>query len=82
MNPLTPILAIVGLLVTAASGGPTNPTGWDPSWSLPLGALIALAAPGGVLSEDSRIVTWVLAKRWASDSQPPGVHVIVTALDD
>lgn len=47
MNPLTPILAIAGLLVTAASGGPTNPTGWDPSWSLPLGAVIALA---GVIS--------------------------------
>lgn len=43
MNPLTPILAIVALLVTAASGGPTNPTGWDPTWSLPLGAAIALA---------------------------------------
>lgn len=25
MNPLTPILLIVGLLVVAASGGPTNP---------------------------------------------------------
>ena len=47
MNPLTPILAIVGLLVTAAAGGPTNPAGWDPSWALPLGAAIALA---GVIS--------------------------------
>ena len=35
MNPLTPILLIVGLLVVAASGGPTNPGGWDPSWALP-----------------------------------------------
>lgn len=43
MNPLTPILAIVGLLVVAASGGPTNPGGCDPTWSLPLGAVIALA---------------------------------------
>lgn len=42
----------------------------------------ALAAPGGILLEDSRIVTWVLTKRWASDGQPPGVHVAVTALDD
>lgn len=42
----------------------------------------ALAAPGGPLAEDSRIVTWVLTKWWASDGQPPGVHVIVTALDD
>ena len=37
MNPLTPILLIVGLLVVAASGGPTNPGGWDPSWALPSG---------------------------------------------
>lgn len=43
MNPLTPILAVVGLFVAAASGGPTNPTGWDPTWTLPLGAVIALA---------------------------------------
>lgn len=43
MNPLTPVLAVVGLLVVAASGGPTNPGGWDPTWSLPLGAVIALA---------------------------------------
>lgn len=43
MNPLTPILLIVGLLVAAASGGPTNPGGWDQSWALPLGAVIALA---------------------------------------
>lgn len=42
----------------------------------------ALAAPGGILLEDSRIVTWVLTKRWASDGQPPGVHVAVTAIDD
>nr|DAN61151.1 MAG TPA: hypothetical protein [Caudoviricetes sp.] len=42
----------------------------------------ALAAPGGPLAEDSRIVTWILTKRWASDGQPPGVHVSVTALDD
>ena len=42
----------------------------------------ALAAHGGPLAEDSRIVTWVLTKRWASDGQPPGVHVSVTALDD
>lgn len=41
----------------------------------------ALAAPGGVLAEDSRIVTWALTKQWAFDGQPPGVHVIVTALD-
>lgn len=43
MNARTPILAIVGLLVIAASGGPTNPGGWDPTWSLPLGASLALA---------------------------------------
>lgn len=43
MNPITPILAIAGLLVAAAAGGPTNPGGWDPSWALPLGAVIALA---------------------------------------
>lgn len=42
----------------------------------------ALAAPGSPLSEDSRIVTWILTKHWASDSQPPGVHVTVTALND
>lgn len=42
----------------------------------------ALAAPGGPLAEDSRIVTWVLTKHWATDHQPPGVHIIVTALDD
>lgn len=42
----------------------------------------ALAAPDGPLAEDSRIVTWVLTKHWASDDHPPGVHVIVTALDD
>lgn len=42
----------------------------------------ALAAPGGILLEDSRIVTWVLTKRWASDGQTPGVHVAVTAIDD
>lgn len=42
----------------------------------------ALAAPGGILLEDSRIVTWVLTKRWAHADQKPGVHVIVTALDD
>lgn len=47
MNPITPILAIVGLLITAAAGGPTNTTGLDPTWSLPLGAAIALA---GVIS--------------------------------
>lgn len=43
MNPITPILAVVGLFVAAASGGPTNPGGWDPTWTLPLGAVIALA---------------------------------------
>ena len=32
MNPITPILAIVALLITAAAGGPTNPAGWDPTW--------------------------------------------------
>lgn len=42
----------------------------------------ALAAPGGPLTEDSRIVTWILTKQWATDSQTPGVHVIVTALSD
>lgn len=42
----------------------------------------ALAAPDGPLSEDSRIVTWVLTKHWASASQPPGVHIIMTALND
>ena len=43
MNTITPILAVVGLFVAAASGGPTNPGGWDPTWTLPLGAVIALA---------------------------------------
>lgn len=43
MNPLTPILAVAGLLVAAASGGPTNPGGWDPTWALPLGTMIVLA---------------------------------------
>lgn len=43
MNPTTPILAVVGLLIATAAGGPTNPTGWDTHWSLPLGAVIALA---------------------------------------
>lgn len=42
----------------------------------------ALAAPGGPLAEDSRIVTWILTKQWASDGQPPGVHVSVNALDN
>lgn len=42
----------------------------------------ALAAPGGPLTEDSRIVTWILTKQWATESHPPGVHVIVTALND
>lgn len=42
----------------------------------------ALAAPGGPLTEDSRIVTWALTKQWATDGQPPGVHINVTALDD
>lgn len=42
----------------------------------------ALAAPGGPLAEDSRIVTWILTKHWATDHQLPGVHIIVTALDD
>ena len=42
----------------------------------------ALAAPSGPLTEDSRIVTWILTKQWATDSQPPGVHIIVTALND
>ena len=42
----------------------------------------ALAAPGSLLTEDSRIITWITTKRWASDDQPPGVHVIVTAIDD
>lgn len=42
----------------------------------------ALAAPGSPLSEDSRIVTWVLTKQWTPDDQPPGVHITVTALND
>lgn len=42
----------------------------------------ALAATNGPLTEDSRIVTWVLTKHWASDHQPPGVHITVTALDN
>lgn len=42
----------------------------------------ALAAPGSPLTEDSRITTWVLTKQWASDHQPPGVHITVTALDN
>lgn len=42
----------------------------------------ALAAPGGPLSEDSRIVTWILTKRWATNSQPPGAHITITAIDN
>lgn len=41
----------------------------------------ALAAPGGPLAEDSRIIAWALTKSWATDGQPPGVDVIVTPID-
>lgn len=41
----------------------------------------ALADYNGVLAEDSRIVTWITSKEWASDDQEPGVHITVTALD-
>ena len=55
MNPLTPILAIVSLLVAAAAGGPTNPGGWDPTWSLPLGAALALAAAISLIRDWRRL---------------------------
>lgn len=55
MNPLTPILAITGLLVAAASGGPTNPTGWDPTWALPLSTAIALAAAVSLIRDWRRL---------------------------
>lgn len=40
----------------------------------------ALAGHNGVLSEDSRIVTWITTKEFADDKEP-GVHITVTALD-
>lgn len=55
MNPITPIFAVVGLLVTAASGGPTNPTGLDPIWSLPLGAAITLAGALSLIRDWRRL---------------------------
>lgn len=55
MNPLTPLLAIVGMIVTAAAGGPTNPTGWDPTWALPLGATIALAGALSLIRDWRRL---------------------------
>lgn len=55
MNPLTPILAIVGLLVVAASGGPTNPGCWDPTWSLPIGAVIVLAGAISLIRDWRRL---------------------------
>lgn len=55
MNPITPILAITGLLVTAASGGPTNPTGWDPTWALPLGTALALAGTISLIRDWRRL---------------------------
>lgn len=55
MNPLTPILAIVGLLIASAAGGPTNPGGWDPSWALPLGAAIALAGALSLIRDWRRL---------------------------
>lgn len=55
MNPITPILAVVGLLVAAASGGPTNPAGWDPTWSLPLGAALALAGALSLIRDWRRL---------------------------
>lgn len=41
----------------------------------------ALAAHDSVLTEDSRIVTWITSKEWAADNQETGVHITVTALD-
>lgn len=55
MNQLTPILAVAGLFVVAASGGPTNPVGWDPTWSLPLGAVIALAGAISLIRDWRRL---------------------------
>lgn len=55
MNPITPILAVVGLFVAAASGGPTNPGGWDPTWTLPLGAVIALAGTISLILDWQRL---------------------------
>lgn len=55
MNPLTPILAIVSLLIASAAGGPTNPGGWDPTWALPLGAAIALAGTISLIRDWRRL---------------------------
>lgn len=55
MNKITPILAVLGLFVAAASGGPTNPGGWDPTWSLPLGAVIALAGTISLIRDWRRL---------------------------
>lgn len=55
MNPLTPILAITGLLIAAASGGPTNPEGWDPTCALPLGATLALAGTISLIRDWRRL---------------------------
>lgn len=55
MNPLTPTLSIAGLLVTAAAGGPTNPAGLDPTWALPLGAVIALAGTISLIRDWRRL---------------------------
>lgn len=41
----------------------------------------ALAAHNGVLSEDSRIVTWITSKEYVTGDQETGVHITVTALD-
>lgn len=37
----------------------------------------ALAAPGGPITEDSRIVTWTLTKQWADPEHGPGVMVTI-----
>lgn len=69
MNPITPILAITGLLVTAASGGPTNPTGWNPTWALPLGAALALAGTISLIRDWRRLSRQYSYRKETHDKQ-------------
>lgn len=51
MSRRTIILAALAAFTGLAIGGPTNPAGWDTSWSIPLAATLLLAAVAAILRD-------------------------------
>lgn len=51
MSRRTIILVALAAFTGLAVGGPTNPIGWDPTWSIPLAVTLLLAAVAAILRD-------------------------------